>query len=31
MRANPATFRDGKVVRMVAYQTPEAALVAART
>jgi ketosteroid isomerase-like protein len=29
-RANLTTFRDGKVVRMVAYETPQAALAAAR-
>jgi len=31
LRANLTTFRDGKVVQMIAYQTPEAALAAART
>jgi ketosteroid isomerase-like protein len=29
-RANLTTFRDGRVVRMVAYETPEAALAATR-
>jgi ketosteroid isomerase-like protein len=29
LRGNLATFRDGRVVRMVAYETPEAALAAA--
>jgi hypothetical protein len=28
LRANITTFRDGKVVRMVAYASPEAALAA---
>ncbi len=28
LRANLATFRDGKVVQMVAYETPEGALAA---
>jgi ketosteroid isomerase-like protein len=31
LRANLTTFRHGKVVRMVAYDTPEAALAATRT
>jgi ketosteroid isomerase-like protein len=31
LRANLTTFRDGKVVQMVAYETPEAALAATRT
>jgi ketosteroid isomerase-like protein len=31
LRANLATFRDGKVVRMIAYETPEAALAATPT
>ena len=30
LRANLTTFRDGKVVEMVAYPSPEAALAAAR-
>jgi ketosteroid isomerase-like protein len=30
LRANLATFRDGKVVAMVAYESPAAALAAAR-
>jgi len=30
LRANLTTFRDGKVVEMVAYETPEDALAAAR-
>jgi ketosteroid isomerase-like protein len=29
LRANATTFRDGKVVEMVAYESPEAALAAA--
>ncbi len=29
LRANLTTFRNGKVIRMVAYDTPEAALAAA--
>jgi hypothetical protein len=28
LRANLTTFRDGKVVQMTAYETPEAALAA---
>lgn len=31
LRANLTTFRDGKVIEMVAYATPEDALAAART
>jgi ketosteroid isomerase-like protein len=31
LRANLTTFRDGKVVQMVAYETPEDALAATRT
>ncbi len=30
LRANLTTFRDGRVVEMVAYESPEAALAAAR-
>jgi ketosteroid isomerase-like protein len=30
LRANVTTFRDGKVVEMVAYESPDAALAAAR-
>jgi hypothetical protein len=28
LRANPTTFRDGKVVNMITHETPEAALAA---
>lgn len=31
LRANLTTFRDGKVVEMVAFESPEAALAAAET